>query len=117
MIRDNFGASVTQLKAAVQLDFNSLMCAADFPGIAIAQPVVGLLLLPPVHERLAKHAVLIAQTVARGRELHSCNRIEEARSEATKPSVSQSRIRFLLDQLEPIKIILPECLPMLQIEL
>src|SRR5436305_632887 len=80
--------------------------AADLPWISVAQPVIGALLLPPVHKRLAKYPIFVAQTVARPRQFHRGHRVEETRRKTAQASVSQSRIRLLLDQLQPVDIFL-----------
>ena len=59
---------------------------------------------------LLEHAVLIAQTVARGWELHRGHRVEEARRETAQASVPQARIRFLLDQFKPIDTFFLNCM-------
>ncbi len=107
-IRNNLVMSPTQLEGAVQLYLYLLVRAGDLPGIGVAQPVVGAFLLPAIDDGLPKHAVLVAQTVPRGRKLHGGHRIEVTRRKPSQASVPQARVRFLLDQFEPIKTFLLE---------
>src|SRR5467141_777403 len=78
------------------------MRPGNLPGIAVAEPVVWILLLPAVHYGLSEHAVLVTQTIACGWELHRGHRIEEACSEAPQASIPKARIWFLLDQFKPV---------------
>src|SRR5262245_49442890 len=93
-IRSDLNASVPNPEGAVQLDFHFFVRALNLPRIAIAQPVIGILSLPAIHKRLAKHAVLVAEAITGGRKLHGGHGVEEARREATQTSVSQTGIRF-----------------------
>ena len=54
----------------------------DLPGVAEVEPVVGLLVLEPVDDRLAEHAVLVADAVAPGGEVERGHGVEEAGREA-----------------------------------
>src|SRR5215472_9507390 len=101
-IWDHFKTSVSHLETAVQLDFDFLMRASNFPWVTVAHPVVRIFLLPAVHKRLSKHAVLVSQTVASCRKLHGSHRVEEAGSESAKTSVAKAGVRFLLDQFKPV---------------
>src|ERR1700678_2444875 len=87
------------------------MLSFNFPGIHVPEPIVRILLLPAIHHRLAKHAVLVAQSIARGWELHGSYRIQEAGSETTEAAVPQTRIRFLLDEFKPIDTLVFRRLP------
>src|SRR5262249_44974076 len=76
------------------------------PWVTVAQPVVGIFLLPAVYKRLPKHAVLISQTITGRRKLHSSHRVEKAGSESAKTSVAETCVRLLLDQFEPVNTVL-----------
>ena len=75
-------------------------------GIGAAQPVVRLLVLPAVLDGLPEDAVLVAQPVAHGRELHRGHRVEEARGQAPEPAVAQAGVGLLLEQAEPVEVLL-----------
>ena len=86
------------LERAVQPDLHLLVGARHLPGVRAAQPVVRLLLLPAVLDGLPEDAVLVAQPVAHGRELHGGHRVEEAGGQAPQPAVAQARVGFLFEQ-------------------
>jgi hypothetical protein len=64
----------------------------------VAQPVVGLLVLPAVPQGLPEDAVFVAQPVAHGGQLERRHRIEEARREPPEPAVAEARVGLRLDQ-------------------
>src|SRR5215472_11977107 len=82
------------------------MRASNLPWVTVAQPVVGIFLLPAIHKRLSKHAVLVSQTIASCRKLHGSHRVEETGSESAKTSVPKACIRLLLDQFKPVETFL-----------
>src|SRR6516165_6717214 len=89
---------------AEKFDFDRFLQAGDLPRVALAQPVVRLLALPAVLDRLSEHAVLVTQAVAHRRQFHRRHRVEKTRGEAAQATVSQTRIGFLLEQAEPVEI-------------
>src|SRR6516164_9068049 len=78
------------------------MRASDLPRVTVAQPAIGIFLLPAVHKRLSKHAVLVSQTVTGCRKLHGGHRVEEAGGESAKTSIAKACVRFLLHQFKPV---------------
>ena len=78
----------------------------DFPRIGIAQPVVRLLLLPAVDDELLENPVFVAQAVAHRGQAHRRHRIEEAGRKAPKAAIAKTRIRFLLDDIAPVDVVL-----------
>ena len=106
--RPGIGAqgAAAQLERAVELHFDRLVRARDLPRVRAAEPVVRLLVLPAVLDGLPEDAVLVAQAVAHGRELHRRHRVEEARGQAPEPAVAQARVGFLLQELEPVEVLL-----------
>ena len=99
---DDLEIPPSQLKGAVQLHFHLLMRPGNLPGIGVAKPIVGVFLLPAIHDGLFEHAVLVAQAIAGCRKLHGGHRVQEAGRESAQASVAQARVRFLFDQFEPI---------------
>ena len=69
---------------------------ADFPRIAIAPPVIGILHLIPVFYPLLKHSVLVADAVAVSGIVERCKRIQETRGESTETAVPKPGIRFFI---------------------
>ncbi len=82
------------LGVAAELHFDRPLGARDFPGIAEAQPLVGLLELPAVDDLLLEDAELVADAVADGRDLECRHRIEEARGETAEAAVAEARARL-----------------------
>ena len=70
----------------------------------MAKPIVGGLLLPSIHDGLLEHAVLVAQAIASSGELHGGHRIEETCRQPAEAAVTQARIGFLLEQLQPVDV-------------
>ena len=92
---------------AVELDLHLLVRAGDLPGVGPAEPVVRLLALPAVLDRLAEDAVLVAQPVAHGRDLHRRQRVEEAGGQAPEPAVAEAGVRLLLERARPVEAASP----------
>ena len=103
---DGARAAAAHLERAVQLDFDLLVAADDLPRVRAAEPVVRLFVLPAVLDGLAEHAVFVPQTVTHGRKLHRGHRVEEASRQAAEPAVAQAGIGFLLQEAEPIEVLL-----------
>ena len=82
------------------------MRTCDFPGVRPTQPVVRLFALPAVLDGLPEDPVLVAQSVAHGRELHRRHGFNEASCQAPQSSITQARVGLLFDQLEPIQVFL-----------
>ena len=64
-------------------------------GIAVAQPLVGLLDLPAVDDLLLEDAELVADAVAQRRHFERGQRIDEAGREAAEAAVAQARLVFV----------------------
>ena len=95
---------------AVELDVHRLVRTNNLPRIGAPEPVVRLLVLPTVLDRLLEDAVFVAQTVAHGRNLHRGHRIKEASRQSSQATVTQTRVGFLFQQLEPIEVLLLDSL-------
>jgi len=93
-------------KRTVELHFHRLTRSNNLPWIRTTQPVIRDFALPAVLNRLLEDAVFVAQAVTHGGNLHRCHRVKEASGEAPEPAVTQARIGFLLQQLEPIELLL-----------
>src|SRR5262249_60230710 len=55
--RNGTQLAVSELDRTVHPDFDLVSRANDLPGVGAAKPVVGVLVLPPVHDGLPEHAV------------------------------------------------------------
>ncbi len=71
----------------------------QLPGIAVAQPVIGLLDLIAVGDVLAEHAVLVAYAVAHHRQLQRCAAVEKAGCQAPQAAVAEAGVVLGLRQL------------------
>src|SRR5262245_46703840 len=99
------------LGAAAQLDVERDLRPRDFPRVAVTQPLVGALDLPPVLDALVEYAVLVADTVTDRGDLQSCERFHVARREPSEAAVAQPRLLFLLQQLVEVQPQLAHRLP------
>ena len=99
------------LERAVQRDLDPVLRAGDFPRVRAAEPVVRALPLPAVLDRLPEHAVLVAQPVAHGRQLHRRHRVEEAGREPPEAAVAETGVGLLLEEAEPVEVLLRDDLP------
>ena len=62
--------------------------------------------MPAVLNGLLEDAVFVAQAVAHGRDLHRRHRVEKASRQTPQTAITQTRVGFLLEQLEPIEVLL-----------
>ena len=102
-IGDDLQVALVHLEGAAELDLDGLAAARDLPRVLPAQPVVRMLALPAVLDRLPEHAVLVAQAVAHRRKLHGRHRIEEAGGQPSEAAIAEPGIGLLLDQAEPVE--------------
>ena len=96
-------SSYQTLGVAAELHLDRPLGPRDFPRIAEAQPLVGLLDLPAVDDLLLEDAELVADAVADRRHLQRRQRIDEARREPAETAVAQARLVFLGEQLIEIE--------------
>src|SRR5262249_60033048 len=65
----------------------------DLPGVAERKPIFRVLLLPPVLDRLAEQAVIVADPVAIGGDRQGCHAFHEAGGHPTKPALADRGVR------------------------
>jgi hypothetical protein len=97
--------AAAHLEVAAQRDLHRLVRAGHLPRIGAPQPVVGLLDLPAVPQRLLEDPVLVAQPVAHGGELQRRQRIQEAGGETAQSAVAQAGVGLLLQQSQPVELL------------
>ena len=73
--------------------------AAEFPDVLLHQPVIRVLDLAAIDNRLGKHAVFVTHAIAPGGQLQRRHRIEEAGRQTSQTAVTERRIRLALDDL------------------
>src|SRR5262245_32016935 len=67
-------------------------------------------MLPAVLYRLFEDAVFIPQAVAHSWDLHGGHRVEKASRQTSQTTVAQTRVGLLLQQFEPIEVLLLDSL-------
>ena len=85
------------LDVAVEANLNRLVHAADFPGVAIGQPVVRQLDLIAVDNALTEQTQLVAEGAAHRRQLQSRQGIQEAGSKTAQTAVAQTGLGLALE--------------------
>jgi hypothetical protein len=75
----------------------------QFPGVALAQPVIRLLRLAAVLDALAEHAVFVADAVAHHRQLEGGAAIQEAGRQTAEAAVAQAGVVLDVDHLLQIQ--------------
>lgn len=83
---------------AVELDINSDIVARELPGVEV-EPVVWHLDLVAVDDLLLEDTVAVPEAVTPGRVVEGSQTVEEAGSETTETTVSESSIVLLLDDI------------------
>src|SRR5690348_4576233 len=68
--RNGVQAPATHLERAVKRHLNLLLRTSYFPRVRVPQPIIRLLLLPPVFGALLEYAIFVPQPIAHCRERH-----------------------------------------------
>ena len=89
---------------------------ATSQGSGCRSQLSGCSLLPAVLDRLPEDAVLVAQPVAHGRELHRGHRIEEAGGEPAEPAIAEAGVGLLLEKRQPVELLLVRKRPRNRVE-
>ena len=84
---------------AAEADLLGLVHLGDEPGVAQAQPVVGLLHLASIYDLLLEDAQLIANRIAGGRDLQGGHGVQITGGQAAQTAVAQAGIRLLLKKI------------------
>src|SRR5690349_2033647 len=79
---------------AAELDVVAHFGALEFPRIAKGQPLLGVLLLPPVLDYLLKEAVVVTDPIAAGGDPEARQAFEKARCEAPETAIAECRVGF-----------------------
>ena len=83
----------------------------DFPGVPVAQPLVGDLGLPAVLDRLVEDAELVPDAVADRGDVERRHRVDVARGQPSEPAVAEARFLLLRGQLVQVQLQFREGLP------
>ena len=95
---------------AAEVDVDRGLRAANLPGIAVAQPVVGELDLPAVADGLLEDAELVADAVADGGNAERGHGVEIAGRETAEAAVAEAGFALLLDDLVEVETEFGACL-------
>ena len=76
---------------------------ADFPRIAVAEPVVGFFHLAVIDDELFENAEIVTDPVSVGGQFESRHGVEEAGGETSESAVAESRVDFLFPQFFDFK--------------
>src|SRR5262249_54812496 len=101
-IRDDANRRASTLKASLKKDGKLPAGPGDFPRVWLTQPVIWLFDLVPIADRLAEHAVVVAEAVSHRRILKRRERIDKARREPSESAIAQPRIGLFLENLRQI---------------
>ncbi len=103
--RDQAQEAVAHRERAVEPYLHSFLRTSDLPRVLAPEPMVRLFLLPAITDKLLEDAVLVAQPVAHGRQLHRRHRVEETGRQPPEPAIAEARIGLLLEHAEPIDVL------------
>ena len=106
-----FYGGAAQLDGRVQRHRIDFVGPRNLPWIVLEKPIVRLLDLRAVANRLSENSVFIAKAVADGGILKRRQRVDEAGREAPEPAVAEARVRLLLDQCVEVPALLLHRLP------
>ena len=87
---------------AAKADLIGAFAPLEFPRIAVCQPVLGQLDLPPLAHFLAEQAMGIANAIAIGRDLEAGHGFEETGGKAPEAAIAQRRIRLEPDEVAKV---------------
>src|SRR5262249_37110597 len=103
---DRSQGSTAQLEGAVEFYVHRLVWTLDLPRVWTPKPIVRHFMLPTVLDGLLENTVLIPQAVAHRRNLHRRHRVEKTSRQAPEASIAQTCIGLLLEELEPVEVLL-----------
>ena len=81
---------------------DGLVGPRHFPGVGPGQPVIRLLVLPAVAQRLLEDAVLVAQARAHSRDAERRHRVEEAGRQPAEAAVAEAGVGLLFGDLQRV---------------
>jgi len=71
----------------------------EFPGVAEAQPFVGIFVLPALRDDLAEQAEIVTDAIAGGGNGEGCHALHEARRKPSQTAIAQRRVRLAFAQI------------------
>ncbi len=97
------GAAGVVLDVAAEADEAGVFGALHFPGIAVFEPVIRLFALLAIDHTLTENTVVVAQAVARRREVERGERVHEAGCEAAETAIAETGVHFVVAQTVPVE--------------
>src|SRR3954469_16468749 len=74
----------------------------EFPGVAEAQPLVGIFLLPALRDDLAEQAEIVTDAIAGGGNGQRCHALHEAGREPSETAIAERCVRLAFAQVRQI---------------
>ena len=90
--------------AALEADLTGVLGPGDLPDIALVEPVVGLLDLRAVQDALLEDAVVVAQPVADGRQVHRRQGVEKAGRQPSQAAVAEAGVGLVGAEALPVHV-------------
>src|SRR6202790_5919496 len=87
------------LDAAAEIHLVDHFRPLEFPGVAVAQPFVGIFVLPALRDDLAEQAEIVADAVADRRDRQRCTALHEAGRKAPEAAIAERCIRLAFAQV------------------
>ncbi|MEY9880360.1 hypothetical protein ABIA43_001894 [Bradyrhizobium sp. USDA 328] len=97
------------LDAAAEIDVVDHLGPLQFPGVAEAQPFIGIFLLPALIDDLAEQAVIVADAVADRGNRERRHALHEAGGEAAEAAIAERGVRLAFAQLRQRDAEIAEC--------
>ena len=108
---DDAQRAVANLERHVELHLDGFVRSRHFPRIRPGEPVVGLFGLPAVADALPENAIVVAQAIAHAGNTECRHRIEKTRRQPAQAAVAEAGVRFFLDDMKRVKLMMPRKLP------
>ena len=90
---------IDMLDAAAEMDVIDHFGPLQFPGVAEAQPFVGIFLLPALVDDLAEQAEIIADAIAAGGNGKGCHALHEAGGQPPEAAIAQGCVGLAFAQV------------------
>ena len=90
---------VDMLDVAAEMHVIDHLRPLEFPGVAEAEPFVGIFLLPALRDDLAEQAEIVADAVADGGDRQRRHALHEARRKPPEAAIAERRIRLAFAQI------------------
>ena len=100
---------VSALDAAAEIHLVDHLRPLEFPGVAEAEPLVRIFVLPALRDDLAEQAEIVADAVADGGNGERRHALHEAGGEPPEAAIAERRIRLASAQFGQVDAEIAEC--------